>query len=124
MPAGKTTVPPPAMEAASIAALTAGESIVLPSPVAPKERTSKESGFPDALLWVPGALCAGAAGVFKRLTEPPTIPRPAIFRNSLRNSSILHSHYLSTLWIGWPRDRGPTVFLRERPSESDDPCSV
>src|SRR5215469_2558835 len=41
VPAGKKTVPPPTAAAASIALLMAGESTVLPSPTAPKLRTSK-----------------------------------------------------------------------------------
>jgi hypothetical protein len=35
VPAGKSSVPPPAAATASIALLMAGESMVLPSPVAP-----------------------------------------------------------------------------------------
>jgi hypothetical protein len=44
VPAGNITVPPPAAAAASIAWLIAGESIVLPSPVAPNARTSNVIG--------------------------------------------------------------------------------
>src|SRR3954469_6897775 len=40
VPGGKYTVPPPVLAAASIARLTAGLSIVFPSPRAPNARTS------------------------------------------------------------------------------------
>src|SRR5947209_2402044 len=41
VPAGKRTVPPPALAAASIARLTAGESSAWPSPRAPNDFTLK-----------------------------------------------------------------------------------
>src|SRR5690349_5018332 len=45
VPAGRRTVPPPAAAAASTAALMAGESTVVPSPLAPKSRTLKAPSF-------------------------------------------------------------------------------
>src|SRR5438067_87289 len=61
VPAGKTTVPPPAAAAASIALLIAGVSTVLPSPVAPKLRTSKNTGDIPGPATFFGAASAGIA---------------------------------------------------------------
>src|SRR5258708_5319659 len=78
-----------------MALLIAGVSTVVPSPVAPKERTFKMPPparpvelFSDARLWDR----TGAAP-----NDAPANPAPAIFRKSLRPAlSVMHYSFLFT----------------------------